>query len=149
MWKKIPYFIILAGGIFWVFLIISVPYLAKGNQNHRKISIMIRFFFSPICHQNVERSFHYKDHSLPVCARCAGIYAGFLLGGIGYPLLRKSKRLISFSLWILILGTIPTVIEYALTIVGLLNSSIWIRSVTGFIFGGTMAFLILSSLVEY
>ncbi|HUR34220.1 MAG TPA: DUF2085 domain-containing protein [Vicinamibacterales bacterium] len=29
-----------------------------------------------VCHQRPERSFHLVGQALPVCARCAGIYAG-------------------------------------------------------------------------
>lgn len=29
-----------------------------------------------ICHQQPPRSFHLRDVQLPVCARCAGLYAG-------------------------------------------------------------------------
>ena len=36
-------------------------------------------FFSAICHQLSERSWHLDGHALPVCIRCASIYFGFLL----------------------------------------------------------------------
>ncbi|MBU6997442.1 MAG: DUF2085 domain-containing protein [Theionarchaea archaeon] len=37
-------------------------------------------FFSPVCHQLPQRSFHIAGHQLPVCARCTGIYLGALIG---------------------------------------------------------------------
>ncbi len=32
------------------------------------------------CHQKPERSFYYKKYQLPVCARCTGLYLGYLVG---------------------------------------------------------------------
>ena len=32
------------------------------------------------CHQMPERSFFYKGYQFPVCARCTGLMAGYLLG---------------------------------------------------------------------
>jgi len=48
--------------------------------------------FSPVCHQNPERSFW----SLPLCARCFGLYLGLGLAGLFLPLfsLPFSRRLI-------------------------------------------------------
>jgi uncharacterized membrane protein len=36
--------------------------------------------YSPICHQNPERSFTLLGHAWAVCHRCSGIYIGFLAG---------------------------------------------------------------------
>ena len=36
-----------------------------------------------ICHQRADRSFHPWGVKLPVCGRCAGLYAGGLLGLLG------------------------------------------------------------------
>lgn len=35
-----------------------------------------------VCHQRPERSFMWADAPWPVCARCAGIYAGAALGAL-------------------------------------------------------------------
>lgn len=34
------------------------------------------------CHQNPERSFKYKGHQFPVCARCTGVFVGEFLAVI-------------------------------------------------------------------
>ena len=39
---------------------------------------------SLVCHQRPERSFHLDGAQLPVCARCAGLYAGVSLGVLGW-----------------------------------------------------------------
>ncbi|MCL2434314.1 MAG: DUF2085 domain-containing protein [Clostridia bacterium] len=45
------------------------------------------------CHQLPERSFFWRGRQFPVCARCTGLFAGFLLGlcagllfGAGLPI---------------------------------------------------------------
>ena len=35
-----------------------------------------------VCHQRPERSFFLWAHQMPVCARCAGLYAGAALGAL-------------------------------------------------------------------
>ncbi|WP_316632025.1 DUF2085 domain-containing protein [uncultured Ruminococcus sp.] len=32
------------------------------------------------CHQLKDRSFHYKNKQFPVCARCTGVFVGYLSG---------------------------------------------------------------------
>lgn len=65
--------------------------------------IVAFFFFSPpvtlldkthaigyaICHQIPARSFQIDGTSLPLCARCTGIYLGALLGLIGLVLMKR------------------------------------------------------------
>lgn len=36
--------------------------------------------FAPTCHQSRERSYYLGNYQLPVCARCQGLYIGYLLG---------------------------------------------------------------------
>lgn len=40
---------------------------------------LLRYMFW--CHRRPERSFFYKGRQFPVCARCTGIFAGYLVGG--------------------------------------------------------------------
>ena len=49
---------------------------------------------SLICHQRPERSFHLLGAQMPVCARCAGIYAGAAVAAI-VLWLRTLRRLAS------------------------------------------------------
>ncbi len=36
--------------------------------------------FAPTCHQREDRSYHLGDYQFPVCARCQGVYIGYLVG---------------------------------------------------------------------
>ncbi len=35
---------------------------------------------SPTCHQKASRSFVIKGYQLPVCARCTGMFLGYIIG---------------------------------------------------------------------
>lgn len=45
-----------------------------------KIWIKAMSTMSPTCHQRVDRSYNLGNYQLPVCARCQGVYLGYLLG---------------------------------------------------------------------
>lgn len=40
--------------------------------------IILKYMF--FCHRMPERSFFFKGHQLPICARCTGILTGYILG---------------------------------------------------------------------
>jgi len=54
--------------------------------------------FHPLCHQEASRSFHISGVQLAVCARCAGIYIGLLLGALFFLAVR---RRVPKSVWVL------------------------------------------------
>ncbi len=45
-----------------------------------KIWLKSMDMFQMSCHQKPERSFYYKSYQYPVCARCTGLYLGYLIG---------------------------------------------------------------------
>jgi uncharacterized membrane protein len=46
-----------------------------------------------ICHQFPDHTFHNNGVPLPLCARCTGIYLGFLSGLVGMALLRRQHAI--------------------------------------------------------
>jgi uncharacterized membrane protein len=44
-----------------------------------------------VCHQIPSHSFFIAGHQLPLCARCSGIYLGFLVGLLGLALLGRIR----------------------------------------------------------
>lgn len=60
-----------------------------------------RLLFSPLCHQNPDRSLHLAT-ALPLCARCFGLYLGFGLAGLLAPAfsLRFSKSFLAAAIFI-------------------------------------------------
>ena len=90
----------------WLALLILAPVLPVP------IAATLYALGSRICHQRPERSFHLFAAQLPVCARCAGIYAGAAAGSlllllsarVRDQLLRYSRRTV------LLAGALPTLI---------------------------------------
>ena len=53
------------------------------------------------CHQIPERSFSYRGHPFPVCARCTGVIVGQILGGLSFPFLALTYDTIGFLCFIM------------------------------------------------
>lgn len=47
--------------------------------------------FTPVCHRNPARTLSIASELMPICSRCAGIFAGFVTAG-AWPLPRFSVR---------------------------------------------------------
>ncbi|MGH8188115.1 MAG: DUF2085 domain-containing protein, partial [Steroidobacteraceae bacterium] len=56
----------------WLVLLVGAPQMRLGVA----LSGITYAFGSVICHQRPERSFRIGLATLPVCARCTGLYAG-------------------------------------------------------------------------
>jgi hypothetical protein len=56
------------------------------------------------CHQKPERSFFYQGYQLPLCARCTGILAGYIVGMFSAPFIRRDLRLFWLCLPLLMDG---------------------------------------------
>lgn len=74
---------------------LAAPLLAPS---HPLIALLIRGFFSRLCHQDPGRSFMVAGSPIAVCVRCLGIYCGAALGsllGIGRV---AARRLLAIAL---------------------------------------------------
>jgi uncharacterized membrane protein len=130
----------------WLLLIVAAP-IAR-NLGAENIAAPIYSFYSWICHQLSDRSFHYHGHQFAVCARCFGFYGGFLAGFIAYPLFRKIHTVEPFPRIWLLLATVPIAIDFSLTFFSLWENTHLSRSVTGAILGVACAVFIIPALVE-
>ena len=50
---------------------------------------MLKGIYSLFCHQQLSRSLVMSGHVLPLCARCTGIYLGFLIGFFCFTIVDK------------------------------------------------------------
>ncbi|WP_084403423.1 DUF2085 domain-containing protein [Epilithonimonas caeni] len=100
-------------------------------------NLKIQFSF---CHKKPERSFFWKGKKFPLCARCTGIYLGYL----SLPLFLCN--FINLNILISILMIIPTYIDGFIQAVFNLESTNMRRLMTGFISGiGTMSLTVIIS----
>lgn len=96
-----------------------------------------------ICHRMPERSFFYKGHQFPVCARCTGVYLSLAT----IPILKY----LNLSLFSLIVAAIvliaPMAIDGTTQLLGFRESNNYLRLFTGFIGGmGTLCFAFASKM---
>lgn len=138
---------VLACTLLWAGMIVSAP--AAAASGHETIAFVIYRGLHAVCHQMPERAFSLMGHPLAVCARCSGIYAGFALGVLLYPL--GARRLPSnwspHRKW-LILALAPTTIDFTLGITGLWANTHLSRSLTGAWLGAWLAFYVVPGVLE-
>lgn len=129
-----------------VALIIGAPLLQSSG--HPAFAFTIYKGFSYVCHQIPERSFHLGGHQFAVCSRCTGLYSGFAVAALIYPLARSLKRTDApRRLW-LILSAVPLAIDFSLTYFGIWPNTHATRFATGALLGSVAVFYVVPGLVE-
>ncbi|MCL5985172.1 MAG: DUF2085 domain-containing protein [Actinobacteria bacterium] len=99
------------------------------------------WFYSGLCHQNLARTLMAGNAYYVVCARNTGIYAGVVFGAIITGLLYMSRRRAPtifpglFTLIILVLTSVPMLLDAGLSLINVWPSSNEIRLMTGLYFG--------------
>ncbi|MFI3230406.1 MAG: DUF2085 domain-containing protein [bacterium] len=68
--------------------------LVRILDKDTKVWLFFMNLFSHSCHQIPERSFFIKSYQFPICARCTGLYLGYIIALIG---LIKSKKIFNFK----------------------------------------------------
>jgi uncharacterized membrane protein len=131
---------------FVVLLVLVAPVAAATG--HTEIAHGIYRAFSALCHQLPERSYFLDGHKLAVCSRCAGIYAGFALTLLAYPLLRSLRTTAVPARKWLVLATLPLLIDFSLPFFGLWENTHTSRLITGFLLGGTAVFYVMPGIVD-
>src|SRR5262249_36325780 len=132
--------------VLWMALILAAPWLMA--ERHFLASAAIYQWLSVVCHQLPERSFYFHGYPMGVCSRCAGIYAGAIIGLLLYPILRDLREEEFPPRWILIGAAIPTAVDFTGGVLGLFANTFLSRTLTGVLFGAVAAFYITPGLVS-
>jgi uncharacterized membrane protein len=145
-----------SGAIAWVILsglalttvalVIGAP-LAQAH-NHLQFASAIYWAFSFVCHQLPERSFHLDDHQFAVCSRCTGLYSGFALATLFYPLTRSLTRTDTPSRRWLLLAVVPLAIDFSLGYFDIWANTQLTRVATGALLGSVAVFYIMPGLIQ-
>lgn len=130
----------------WVFVILLAP-IAEAN-NAASVSRPIYTFFSFLCHQMPERSFHIENHAFAVCSRCFGVYFGLLFGFIIYPFFRSLDEIEPLPRIWLFLAIIPLAIDWSLGFFEIWENTHLSRFLTGLILGTACGIFIVPAIVE-
>jgi len=139
------YVMTLAGILIWLAAIILAPWLRSRSSG---LSPYLYACFSPLCHQVPGRSFALFGFPLAVCARCLGIYAGFLGGMVLYSIRRDfaGVRLPKTAFFLAL--SAPIVLDTAANGLGLWATPNLVRFFLGFLWGLILPFYFLTGLGE-
>jgi uncharacterized membrane protein len=129
-----------------VAMIVGAP-LAQANA-HPAFASAIYKVFSFVCHQIPERSFHLAGNQFAVCSRCTGLYVGFAVAALVYPLARSLIRTDTPRRRWLILAAVPLLIDFSLTYFGVWSNTHLTRFSTGALLAAVAVFYVMPGLVE-
>lgn len=127
-------------------LIVAAPVAAARGS--AQFGSSIYYAFGYLCHQIPERSFHIAGHKFAVCSRCTGLYAGFALAVLIYPLTRSLNRTDTPSRLWLVLAAVPLAIDFGLGYFDIWHNNHASRFVTGALLSSVAAFYIVPGLIE-
>jgi uncharacterized membrane protein len=142
----VMWLIVTAGSLAIVSLIIGAP-LAL-NAGHPFWGLTVYRAFSYVCHQIPERSFFVEGHPFAVCARCTGLYAGFTVATIAYPLVRSLRQIDAPPRKWLFMAAAPLAIDFALGFFGIWNNTHFSRFATGALLGSVAVFYVMPGFVD-
>ena len=96
------------------------------------------------CAQTPSHSFYIAGHQVCLCQRCLAIYSSMLLGGLLLALLRRRGlhvRSVGWLMWVV--AALPMALDGGTQLFGLRESNVWLRLLTGALFGLATAFFAL------
>lgn len=102
--------------------------------------------FDYICHRKPERSFFYKGHQFPVCARCTGFYISGIASIILFRYFYLPYDLTSLIIGIILL--IPTAIDGTTQLFEMRESNNTLRFITG-ILGGIGLIMVYEIILDF
>jgi uncharacterized membrane protein len=94
----------------------------------------LRVLFRMLCHGMEARCFHWGGVPMPICARCTGLYLGFLIGIGLFAAVRKLQRISIPSSMVIVLVA-PLVVDGITQAMGLRVSTNELRVATGLLCG--------------
>jgi uncharacterized membrane protein len=130
----------------WSAIIVAAPLLT--DLGFGTVARPIYSFFSFLCHQMPERSFHIAGHQFAVCSRCFGVYFGLVAGFLVYPLWRRLDNTEPPARFWLFLSLVPIGIDWSLGVFGIWENTHFSRFLTGLLLGVACATFIIPALVE-
>jgi uncharacterized membrane protein len=112
------------------------------TQNNSLANYFLAKIYSRVCHQESSKCIIIANESMLVCARCAGIYFGAMIAG----LLTLIHSIPELKLKVLLIASIPLLLDVCLTFLGVYKYSPTIAFITGLAFGSVIYLFLLSEL---
>lgn len=108
-----------------------LPYRQRALQS--RVGRFLQLFFG--CHARPDRSFFFRGHQFPICARCTGELIG-ILAGIPIAIIWGYPRF-----YIVVLMIMPLVLDGSIQRLTSYESTNLRRLITGTLFGVALIFL--------
>jgi uncharacterized membrane protein len=141
-------FWVLSATIIWFLLVQVIVAPLAAASGHSDLALGIYRAFGAVCHQLPDRSYFIAGHKLAVCSRCTGLYFGFGLTLLAYPLIRSLRSTqLPARRW-LILAAVPLAIDFSLTFFGFWENTHTSRLLTGALLGSVAVFYVMPGLME-
>ncbi len=126
---------------------VFLPVFFPPTKNH--LGCFIFSLYSPICHQQPERSYHLHGRQLTVCSRCLGVYAGFLISALLYPALKqKWKGRIARSYHLMLYLALPMFADVLAGWLKIWQSPLFLKTVSSFMWSAVLPFFWFKGLDE-
>ena len=132
-------FLLLSILIIWIIGFLQPLLLTQTNS---LTNYLLAKTYSRVCHQESSKCILIGNESMLVCARCAGIYFGALIIG----LLFLFNRIPELKIKILVIASIPLLLDVCLILLGAYKYSQTIALITGLAFGSIIYLFLLSEL---
>ena len=145
--RALLFWLISAAVVLPVFSLIVVAPVAAAS-GHSEVAKAIYGGFAIFCHQLPERSYFIDAHQLAVCSRCTGIYGGFLLTLLLYPLIRSLRNPILPPRSWLLLAALPLAIDFSVNFFGFWYNTHTSRLLTGTVLGSAIVFYVMPAIIE-
>jgi uncharacterized membrane protein len=133
-----------AAAVGWLGLIVLAP--DGRDALGSAISSSVYLLGSVICHQRPERSFFLHGVQLPVCARCAGLYAGAAIACVVAVGVRARQRSSDRARQILAIAAAPTAGTLVFEWLTGITPSTMIRAAAGVTLGAAIGWLVVAVL---
>ncbi|HXD33535.1 MAG TPA: DUF2085 domain-containing protein [Pyrinomonadaceae bacterium] len=133
-------------GVLLMTLIVGAP-LARAS-GHQTFAYAVYGAFGKLCHQMPDRSFFVAGRQFAVCSRCTGLYLGFMVVTLCYPLLRSLRSTDTPPRAWLFLAALPLALDFSLGFLGIWENTHLSRFLTGALLSSVAVFYIIPGLVQ-
>jgi uncharacterized membrane protein len=140
------WFLAAGGSLTVISLIIGAPLALDAG--HPFWGLTIYQAFSYVCHQIPERSFFVAGHKFAVCSRCTGLYAGFAVATLVYPVVKSLRQTEAPARKWLFIAAAPLAIDFSIGYLGIWDNTHFSRFTTGALLGAVSVFYVMPGLMD-
>ena len=139
-----------SAAILWFAAILAAPFAIDSTHAATATGAACVYMAgSFVCHQRPERSFSLGGRQMPVCARCAGLYAASAIAApLALLVLARAGGASSMpaarARWVALLAALPTIVTWLIEHLGFVHLSNTTRFVAALPLGAVVTWLLLA-----